>query len=382
MGGGSVRESAFGRTPVAPALGSLPADDWRVFHHVHWAGKHFVGIDHVAVGPQGVFVVHTLTWTGAVDVAGPPDKAVLRHHGRRQAKPVDVALQAADTVASLLPRLDRDTIRPVLCLTRAEPVFGWVGEVMVCSSGNLATMLRSRPEVLEERSVPDAAEALGQAFYAERDPAPGTRRSARRTPPHRPSGPRRPRRRARMAPPSAARSLLASGVVAVLLGGFFLGGGPQRLGDLGTSTLDRLGRPEGAIGKPITVKGPSRPALDVTAGTPVPTRSLTRGQRPTPGRMLMAVPLKIHNAGESTWSPQLSTSAALVDGAGTVLGHEVRFTRVSAGRVLTLDDDIGAGRTSRGFVVFEVPRGDPSLREVRLTVGPGVPEVVHWELPD
>ena len=62
-----AEESAEERA-TAEALEALPRDRWRVLHDVPWPGRPRDVVEHVVVGPAGVFVIDTKTWSGTVTV--------------------------------------------------------------------------------------------------------------------------------------------------------------------------------------------------------------------------------------------------------------------------------------------------------------------------
>ena len=69
---------AAGEQATAKALATLPSDSWVVLHDVRWPGRPFANIDHVAIGPTGVFVIDSRSWSGSVQL----DYGVLRQNGR------------------------------------------------------------------------------------------------------------------------------------------------------------------------------------------------------------------------------------------------------------------------------------------------------------
>ena len=74
---------AAGEEATARALASLPPE-WTVLHDVRWPGRRKANIDHVVIGPGGVFVIDSKYWSGTVSVAGD----VLRQNGRSREKVV------------------------------------------------------------------------------------------------------------------------------------------------------------------------------------------------------------------------------------------------------------------------------------------------------
>ena len=113
-----------------------------VFHDLPWPGRRYANIDHVVVGPHGVLMIDSKNWPGAVTVRG----GVLRLNRRAKEREVAAAADAALALRGLVPSLHEDLVRPVLCFVQDEPLQGWAGEVMVCSTSNLLTMLTTRPK--------------------------------------------------------------------------------------------------------------------------------------------------------------------------------------------------------------------------------------------
>src|SRR3954471_11514018 len=61
---------ADGEAATARALGGLNKQAWTTFHDVRWPGRQRANIDHIAVGPAGVFVIDSKNWSGDVRVVG------------------------------------------------------------------------------------------------------------------------------------------------------------------------------------------------------------------------------------------------------------------------------------------------------------------------
>ncbi len=246
---------ARGEQATGAILDTLAEEGWAVFHDVRWPGRPRANLDHVAVGPPGVFVVDAKNWSARIEVGD----QTFRANGRRQDKVVAAAGDAALAVAGLVGPEACAATRSVLCFVRDEPLTGWCHDVMVCSTGNLRETLLGRPAVLTPDQHRTTAIELDLAFRAaaradqpadQTEPRPGPRAGARsgaRPPtPVRPIGPRRPRRPRRTAPGSRglAGRLLALAVVLVLGAGLLAYSLP-RLRDLldgpVTATLVPLG---------------------------------------------------------------------------------------------------------------------------------------------
>lgn len=165
---------ADGEGATAMALGQLPSEYWTVLHDVHWPGRRFANVDHVAIGPPGVFVIDSKNWSGRIEVAD----SVLRQNGRSRQTAVAGAAESAMAVAGLVPRLEPDHVRPVLCFVRGESVTGWARDVVLCSTANVVQMLTSRPAVLTPDEVRTFAAELDAGVG--RAPSPSSSRSVAR----------------------------------------------------------------------------------------------------------------------------------------------------------------------------------------------------------
>ncbi|WP_232676234.1 nuclease-related domain-containing protein [Nocardioides sp. R-C-SC26] len=132
---------AVGEETTAAALALLPPDEWTTFHDLRWPGRQRANIDHVVVGPPGVFVIDTKNWSGPIVVRD----GVLRQRGRSRDRSVAGVVDAARAVAAVLRGGGDQSVLPVLCFVGDAPPPGWVREVMIADSATLVEMLRSRP---------------------------------------------------------------------------------------------------------------------------------------------------------------------------------------------------------------------------------------------
>ncbi len=130
---------------VAGALESLP-DDYYVFHDLEFPGFN---IDHVVLGPNGIFLVETKSQKGNIT----QEHDVLLRNGRKFFK--DFLKQCWSQTYSLRDHLGAEklnglTIKPILCFTRGfVEIRGTVRDVAVLNVGYL------RPYILSQRgSVP------------------------------------------------------------------------------------------------------------------------------------------------------------------------------------------------------------------------------------
>lgn len=236
-------KGAEGEQATALALEALP-DTWTVLHDVRWPGRARANIDHVVVGPGGVFAVDSKNWSGQIEVRDNE----LRQDGRRRASAVSGAAEAALALTPIVARASGLSVLPVLCFVTEERLAAWANDVMVCSTANVTHMLSSRLTVLspaQAQAVALAVEANLRHPAGEPSPRPGPkpaapRRTTERTAaatPH-PAAPRtvraarparatRPRRR-RTRPGPVAYLVVA----ALFAGGFGLGPVRDNISDL------------------------------------------------------------------------------------------------------------------------------------------------------
>jgi hypothetical protein len=139
-------KGAAGEEKVAQALAFLPAG-WDVFHGVPPSGHSFwparADLDHVVLGPAGLFVVETKNWTGRIEVR---DETILYEGGAPSRPPLaQVHRSAAELAARIKARCGvRAAVHPVLCFAGTPPETGdevGVGDAIVCGVGSLNRVL-------------------------------------------------------------------------------------------------------------------------------------------------------------------------------------------------------------------------------------------------
>lgn len=141
---------AASEAEITRALRRLP-DGWASFHDVPWPGRAGLAIDHVVVGPPGVFVIEAESWSGAIEVRD----HVLTHDGRSREQAVDLAARAAIAVQGIVP----GRCFPVVCFS-GPPMVAWAREVMVCSASTVLLKLLTLPARLSPDDVRRCADAL------------------------------------------------------------------------------------------------------------------------------------------------------------------------------------------------------------------------------
>jgi len=140
-------------TGATVALEALAWRGWVVLRDRTRPGRDRGTLDHVLVGPGGVFVISRKRWPGPVAVVD----GELHLAGRPRPGDITDASEAAADVLALVPEVP---VHPVLCLERHQPVTGWVRNVMLCASSNAEEVLTTRPAVLGPEQVRQVADVL------------------------------------------------------------------------------------------------------------------------------------------------------------------------------------------------------------------------------
>jgi hypothetical protein len=182
-------KGAEGEQAVAEALRGL-GDGWVVLHDVRWPGRTLANIDHIAIGPGGIFVIDAKNWSGAITVRD----EVLRQNGYRREGAVAGCADSAIAVGDLLTG-QMANVKPVLCFVGEVTIEGSARDVALRTTSNLAEMLLGSPEVL----TPDEVREIGVRL-----------RLGTQAPTPRPTPPHAPRSKARQIRPARARQVRSS----------------------------------------------------------------------------------------------------------------------------------------------------------------------------
>ena len=198
------KRGADGEEATATALMGLVPGSWVVIHDVAWPGRKLANIDHVVVGPPGVFVIDSKNWSGRVTA----DRGELRQNGYNRARSVRSTQDAALAVASLLTEVRPEHVVPVICFKDPEMPAGMVDGTLICSAGNVVPLLTSRPAVFSAGGVPSVADELRRCLPAATAPRPE---------PLRARPPERPQVRSQVKKRSPVRASVAAAIAALVL---------------------------------------------------------------------------------------------------------------------------------------------------------------------
>jgi hypothetical protein len=227
-------KGAEGEAATAAVLAALPPG-WTAIQDARWPSRRLANIDHVLVGPGGIFVIDSKNWSGRITV----EQGRLKQNGRSREKAVASCADASLAIADLAgPHADK--VFSVLCFVTDAPLSGWCRDVMVCSTATLSKMLLTRPTVLDTDASTDAWFRLDAQLRAA-TPAPPARSPGVAFGARRSSQERKPRPSASSRPAAARRKRALRQFVAsmVLLVGF-VAYGPQISSAVGGLLAERI----------------------------------------------------------------------------------------------------------------------------------------------
>jgi hypothetical protein len=157
------RCGAAGERRTARLLGPLERHGWVVLHDLAVPGS-WANLDHLVIGPGGVFVIDSKLYRGRLRV----DSSGGLWHGRYPLAPTLRAVNfEADRAAQVLTDPDV-VVRPIMAVRGAQVPWGKVviQGVPVVPAWRLPTMLRELPAVLGPQRVAALANQARVRFHA------------------------------------------------------------------------------------------------------------------------------------------------------------------------------------------------------------------------
>jgi len=157
------RRGAAGERRTARLLGQLERYGWAVLHDLAVPGSH-ANIDHLVIGPGGVFVIDSKQYRGRLQL----DPAGRLWHGRYPLAPTLRAVSwEADRAAKVLPDPGLVVV-PIVAVHGAQVPWGKVvmDGVPVVPARRLPSMLRELPAVLGPERVAAVANQARTRFRA------------------------------------------------------------------------------------------------------------------------------------------------------------------------------------------------------------------------
>ncbi|HWC36275.1 MAG TPA: nuclease-related domain-containing protein [Mycobacteriales bacterium] len=111
-----------GEVAVGRALDVLAGEGYLRLDDRPWPGRKYANIDHVLLGPPGLFIIDAKNWTGRVEIRN----GVLRQNGYDRTKRLESVRNAALAIMAMLP----------FASPRADALVVWAG----ASAGSLTTL--------------------------------------------------------------------------------------------------------------------------------------------------------------------------------------------------------------------------------------------------
>jgi hypothetical protein len=153
-----------GEMATAHVLDALAADGYLRIDDCRWPGRPIANVDHVVIGPAGLFVIDAKNWSGKVDVRD----GVLRQNGWRRAKEVEAAGEARNAVSALVPFAIPRT-EAVICLAGAAQLnVTRLRGATVASASDVVGWIRSQPRVMDPETVQQTYAALSRGLQPAR----------------------------------------------------------------------------------------------------------------------------------------------------------------------------------------------------------------------
>jgi hypothetical protein len=160
---GAWRRGAVGERRTARLLGPLEREGWAILHDLA-VPRSRANLDHLAIGPGGVFVIDSKQYRGRLQL----DSFGELWHGRY---PLAATLRAvefeADQAAQILPDPGVAVV-PIVAVHGAQVPWGKVvmNGVPVVPARRLPSMLRELPAVLGPERVVGLADQARVRFHA------------------------------------------------------------------------------------------------------------------------------------------------------------------------------------------------------------------------
>jgi hypothetical protein len=159
------RTGADGEAKTAAALNRL-GDDWIVLHDRPIPGSR-ANIDHIAIGPPGIFVIETKDYSGRISLAGNE----IRVNGRRVGW-IDQVRGQAQAVIAVVSKVDDAPpvpVTPIICVHRAD--LPWLrssaaGVRVLSGRGMLDALVKAAPTL-----SPDAVRRVADELDRRLKPA-------------------------------------------------------------------------------------------------------------------------------------------------------------------------------------------------------------------
>jgi hypothetical protein len=142
-------------TPTFRVLQGLESQGWHRLDDLQRLGSQSAAVDHVLVGPGGIFVIGSRDWGGPLSVRS----GMLRPRGALTGEARAVG-EATAAVGSFLSVSLRRYVVPVLSLVRDDELTAAMDNVRVCSTASLRGFILQRGRVLSSSQISEALASL------------------------------------------------------------------------------------------------------------------------------------------------------------------------------------------------------------------------------
>jgi len=151
-----------GESRLGAAVASLVANGWLALHNR--ARPHGGNIDHILVGPSGVYVLDSKAWTGPITISG----GVLRTNGRNQSRALAAVADQASEVRDTITRAGHPAeVACGLVFTGTDPgpaTAERVDGVTVCGLGSLVDSILSRGATFTAEEIHSLTRSIAETF--------------------------------------------------------------------------------------------------------------------------------------------------------------------------------------------------------------------------
>ncbi|HVT64540.1 MAG TPA: nuclease-related domain-containing protein [Mycobacteriales bacterium] len=165
-----------GEVAVARALDALAAEGYLRLDDRPWPGRKQANIDHVLLGPPGLFIIDAKNWTGRVEIRN----GVLRQNGYNRMKNLESVRQAALTIMAMLPFASPRAEAVVVLAGESVGPMQSLGTVTIAGIDDIVEWIRAQPRLLAPDLVQQGYLALDRGLvrsYVPRNASPPAERA-------------------------------------------------------------------------------------------------------------------------------------------------------------------------------------------------------------
>lgn len=163
-----------GEVAVARALDALASEGYLRLDDRPWPGRKYANIDHVLLGPPGLFIIDAKNWTGKVEIRN----GVLQQNGYNRMKNLEAVRQAALTIMAMLPFASPRAEAVVVLAGESVGPLTTLGTVTIAGIDDVVEWIRTQPRLLAPDLVQQGYLALERGLVRSYVPSEGQVRPA------------------------------------------------------------------------------------------------------------------------------------------------------------------------------------------------------------